>query len=138
MAVVLIVCRRDLPTSSCIVVDRCFLTAEMILPLIECKSLKKLNLSDKSSTKERSIYLSSLLRGIGPQLRSLTIQSRISHELTSQIPELCPYLEVLWVRLPKGCVPGRVVLEKRFRKEMKRLGAVSLQEVGLGISWFIK
>jgi hypothetical protein len=105
-----------------------FWTAETILPLINCKSLKKLILCDTVSTKVRPVYLFSLLRGIGQQLRDLTIRSRISHELTSQIPELCPNLESLWVRLPKGVVPGQNVLEKRFRSEMKRLGAVDLPE----------
>jgi hypothetical protein len=103
-------------------------TAETIRPLINCKTLKRLFLYDQSSTNARPIYLSSLLRGIGSQLRSLTIISRISHELTSQIPELCPNLEDLLVSLPRGCVPGQVVMEKRFRSEMKRLGVVSLPE----------
>jgi hypothetical protein len=105
-----------------------FWTADSIRPLINCKSLKKLNLYDTVSTKERPIYLFSLLRGIGRQLRDLTIRSRISHELISQLPDLCPNLESIWVRLPTGAVPGQNLLERRFRSEMKRLGAISLPE----------
>lgn len=44
------------------------------------------------------------------------------------IPYMFPKLEELWVHLPKGFVPSQAVLEKRFRTEMKRLGAVSLPE----------
>jgi hypothetical protein len=103
-------------------------TAETIRPLINCKTLKKLNLFDTVGTKERPVYLFYLFRKIGQQLRDLTIMSRISHELASEIPDLFPNLESLWVRLPKGVVPGQKVLEKRFRSEMKRLCAVSLPE----------
>jgi hypothetical protein len=108
-----------------------FWTVDTILPLINCKTLKKLNLYDSHSTKEIPLYLFPLLRGIGRQLHDLTIMSRISHELASQIPDLCPNLESLWVRLPKGqgVEPGRSVLEKRFRSEMKNLGTVDLPEV---------
>jgi hypothetical protein len=101
-----------------------FWTAETILPLINCKSLNTLNLHDKRSSIERPIYLFSFLRGIGHQLRDLTIMSRISHELISQIPELCPNLEALWIRLPKGVAPGQIVMEKLFSSEMKRMGVL--------------
>jgi hypothetical protein len=105
-----------------------FWTAETIIPLINSKTIKKLNLYDNDSTKERPVYLFSLLHGIGRQLRDLTIFSRISHELISQIPDLCPNLESLWVRLPMGVVPGEIVLKRRFRFEMKWLGAVDFPE----------
>jgi hypothetical protein len=101
-----------------------FWTDEMIEQLAKSKSIKSLYLSDKTSTRENPVYLFSLLRGIGRQLRSLTLHSRISHELTLQIPNLCPKVEYLLVSLPKGCVKG--MLEKRFRSAMKRLGAVCL------------
>jgi hypothetical protein len=103
-----------------------FWTDEMIEQLTKSKSIKslQLHLSDKTSTRENPVYLFSLLRGIGRQLRSLTLISRISQELALQIPNLCPKVEYLLVCLPKGCV--KAMLEKRFRSTMKRLGAVCL------------
>jgi hypothetical protein len=89
-----------------------FWTDEMIEPLIKSKPIKSLHLSDKTSNRENPVYLFSLLRGIGRQLRSLTLNSRISHELALQIPNLCPKVEYLLVCLPKGCV--KAVLEKRL------------------------
>jgi hypothetical protein len=79
-----------------------FWSAEIIRPLINCKSLTILILSAKRGSRG-PFYLFSLLRGIGLQLRSLTILSRISHELIMQIPESCPNESLLVVYGVESC-----------------------------------
>jgi hypothetical protein len=95
-----------------------FWTAETSLPLINCKSLNKFNLYDKRSSIERPIYLFFFLRGIGQQLHDLTLRYRISHELISQIPELCPNLDALWALLAD--LNSKLNLIKRVGKSPRK------------------